>query len=147
MNYKQYVDKLKPLYARLSDKKEQEIFRYLTAAYVWYHQGYRASKKVAKPELIKHLVSRGLMQMKVEKFTGKEILPDDRGVRETVRELLKRGYPILADSSESGYYIADSLEEIERPKAENEKRAKMILAVGQGYTKVANLIQYDRTIG
>lgn len=142
--YRRYLEKLRPMYGRLQEPMEKAVFNYVCWAYIDFHEGRRKSKNVSKKELIKYLVNKGLMTMRTTK-ENELALPDDRKVREVARKLLRAGYPIVADSTSSGYYIVDSLEEIDKPQKENEKRAKMILAVGQGYNKVADLIRYDRS--
>lgn len=142
-NWKQYSQtKLKPLYYELTDKFEQEVWLYLCKAYKQYNLGERANKYVSKEQMIKHLIQCNVMHYVVGK-DGEEKLPDDRKLREVCRSLLFKGYPVMASSKHSGWYIADTIEEIRQAKEENEKRAKMILAANKGYNKVAQLIQYD----
>lgn len=138
--------KLKPLYYELSDPFEQQIWLYMCLCYKRYNEGLRQSKYVSKEEMIKHLINCKLMSYAEDKRTGEKKLPDDRRIREICRGLLYKGYPIMASSKRSGWYIADTLEEIQAPREENEKRAKMLLAANRGYNKVAQLIQYDRRI-
>jgi hypothetical protein len=135
--------KLKPLYEQLTDELEQKVYLYLCYCYKQYNLGLRATKYVSKEDMIKHLINCGLMHYSEDKKTGEKKLPDDRKLREVCRTLLFKGYPVMASSKHSGWYIADTLEEIQQPKEENEKRAKMILAANNGYNKVARLIQYD----
>ena len=138
--------KLKALYYELTDTFEQQVWLYLCKAYKQYNLGERASKYVSKEEMIKHLINCGLMHYSEDKKTGERKLPDDRKLREVCRTLLFKGYPVMASSKHSGWYIADTIEEIRQPKEENEKRAKMILAANKGYNMVAQLIQYDRRL-
>ena len=60
-------------------------------------------------------------------------LPDDRKVREAARELLKRGLPIMTTARRKGYFVAESVDEIDRPQRENKSRATALLAIDKGY--------------
>ena len=87
-----------------------------------------------KKQILQNLCDKNLC----EKRNGG--LPDDRRLRERARDLLKRGYPIMSTSKENGYFIADSCGEIDRPQAENHKRAISILAIDKGYNKVRQML-------
>lgn len=142
MTHSEYMTVLKRMYDELTDEMEREIFRYVTAGYVWAKEGARASKAVPKDELIKYLVNKRILTARIG-ADGQPVMPDDRKVRETARELLRRGYPIIADTSHNGYYIAETVDEVNKPREENEKRAKMLLTMNKGYDKVINLLSYE----
>lgn len=61
-------------------------------------------------------------------------------MREAARELLKQGLPIMATAQNKGYFVAETLSEIDRPQRQNKARATAILAVDKGYEKVRALL-------
>ena len=130
MNKKQYeyLVRLAELKNRTKDDFERTVFDILCCAYQAYLLGKRETKFVEKEYLLTKLVAKGFLTSRIE---GK--LPDDRRLRETCRNLLKRGYPIMASSVTNGYFIADDVSEVQQPMNENHKRALEILAAERGY--------------
>ncbi len=130
MNKRQYdyLMRLAELKNRTKDDFERTVFDIVCCAYQSYLLGKRQTKYVEKEHLLQVLVSKGFLTSRIE---GK--LPDDRRLRETCRNLLKRGYPIMASSVTNGYFIADDVSEVQQPMNENHKRALEILAAERGY--------------
>ena len=140
MTNAEYLHKLKQIYNRLPESFEREIFYIVCKRYQDHIKGITATKNISKEEIIRKLIDKGLMQMSIDKKTGEEKLPDDRGVRNAVRKLMKNGLPILSSSTMTGYYIFDNLQEIKQPYEENKSRALSILAVQKGYDKMISFI-------
>ena len=140
MTNTEYLHKLKELYNRLPESFEREIFYIVCKRYQDHIKGITATKNISKKEIIRKLIDKGLMQMSIDKKTGEEKLPDDRGVRNAVRKLMKNGLPILSSSTMTGYYICDNTQEIKQPYEENKSRALSILAVQKGYDKMISFI-------
>lgn len=130
MNKRQYdyLKRLAELKNRTKDDFERVVFDIVCCAYQSYLLGKRQTKYVEKEYLLQMLVAKGFLTSRIE---GK--LPDDRRLRETCRNLLKRGYPIMASSVTNGYFIADDVSEVQQPMNENHKRALEILAAERGY--------------
>ena len=63
----------------------------------------------------------------------------DRMIRRSISQLRKQGVAIISTSDSSGYFIADTEEELNHFLAENTKRAKDLLymckQVKEGYAK------------
>lgn len=129
-----YLFKLKKFCDSLTDKYDKEIFASACRVYQEFFNGDRETKFITKKQILQNLCDKNLC----EKRNGG--LPDDRRLRERARDLLKRGYPIMSTSKENGYFIADSCGEIDRPQAENHKRAISILAIDKGYNKVRQML-------
>ncbi len=132
MNY------LKELRWRLNDINndyERAVYKYICFSFQEWKYGRRQSKNVTKEELLSHLCRIGLSKRRAD---GK--LPDDRKVREAARELLKQGLPVMATAQNKGYFIAETVSEIDRPQKQNKARATAILAVDKGYDKVRTLL-------
>lgn len=127
----EYLYKLKGMCDKLQDEYEREVFASACRAYQDYCNGERLDKLVTKQTILDNLKTKRLCRPQST---------DDRKLRESARNLLKRGYPIMATSKEAGYYIADSCGEIDLPQAENKKRALQILAVDKGYDKVRQML-------
>lgn len=128
MNY------LKELRWRLNDINndyERAVYKYICFSFQEWKYGRRQSKNVTKEELLSHLCRIGLSKRRAD---GK--LPDDRKVREAARELLKKGYPIVASSKNKGFYVAESEKEIDCPQKQNHERALALLAADKGYEKM-----------
>lgn len=130
-----YLYKLKSLCESITEPFDKEIFACACRVYQDYFNGARADKQVSKDAILESLCNKGLATRK------KSQLPNDRKLRERARELLKRGFPLMATSRERGYYIADSCGEIDQPQIENHKRAVSILAIDKGYNKARMFIR------
>lgn len=140
MNKNEYLLKLKKIYTQIPYEFEKEIFYYICKTYQQSLIQKDATKYATKEEIIKHLISKGLMSMNTDKKTGEPKLPDDRIVRSAVRNLMKNGIPILSSSSIAGYYICDDINEIEQPFNENHKRALRLLAMEKSFKKIAGFV-------
>ena len=112
----------------IKDDLQRAIFLYICFQFQEYKQGRRATKNVTKEQLLKFLIKKGLLR---ERADGS--LPDDRKVREAARELLKRGLPIMTTARKKGYFVAENVDEIDRPQRENKSRATALLAIDKGY--------------
>ena len=97
--------------------------------------GERKAKNVTKAQILEYLCRKGLARKRSDGS-----LPDDRKVREAARELLKQGLPIMATAQNKGYFVAETIAEIDRPQRQNKARAVAILAVDKGYEKVRALL-------
>jgi len=140
-----YLLRLKELYNRIPNEFEREIFYCICKSYqnslpIHENQNYFPIKNCTKEEIIRHLISKGLMKMTIDKTTKEEKLPDDRAVRGAVRRLMKNGLPILSSSTTAGYYICDNTNEIEKPYNENKKRALKLLAMKKSFDKMAGFV-------
>ena len=92
-------------------------------------------------ELMEILINKGYMNYRLDETTGQYTkLPDDRGVRKAIRELLTMGFPIITTSHDSGCFIVENVNEIDKPQKENHARAVSILAVDKGYNLVRDLL-------
>lgn len=134
MKTQEYLVYLKGLYDKLTDPIEKSVFYLACKKFQSYKQGVASDKQVTKGTILIDLVDKGVMQQKGNK------LPDDRPVRKAARELLKRGYPIMADSTNKGYFIVEKVKEIDLPQQQNYDRAINILAVDKGYNKVRQML-------
>lgn len=132
---KSYLLTLKKMHDELQDEYERAVFFYACCAFQEHARGRWETKYVTKSQLLDYLCRVGLAHRRAD---GK--LPDDRKLRETARELLAKGYPLLASSKVRGYFIAASLDEIDAPERENHARALATLAVGNGYKRVRSLL-------
>lgn len=130
-----YLQTLKKMHDELQDEYERAVFFYACCAFQEHARGRWETKYVTKSQLLDYLCRVGLAHRRSD---GK--LPDDRKLRETARELLAKGYPLLASSKVRGYFIAESLDEIDAPERENYARARTTLAMGKGYTRVRALL-------
>lgn len=131
---KQYLHRLRALCDTITDKYDYAVFFAICRRFMFYKRGEAVTKNITKTELIDELIARGYMQMIYNKETGAyDKRPDDRGLRKSVRELLKKGFPVIATSHDGGYFIAETEEEIAAPQKENHSRAVAILAVDKGY--------------
>lgn len=119
----------------IKDDFERAVYYYICVGFQEFKYGKRETKQVTKEQILRYLVRKGLVR---ERADGS--LPDDRKVREAARELLKQGLPIMATAKSKGYFIAETLAEIDRPQRENKARATAILAVDKGYEKVRALL-------
>lgn len=140
MTANEYLIKLKNIYNRIPSEFEREIFYILCKKYQSFLQGKVNTKYVTKEEIIIQLIDKGYLNMTIDKKTNEKKLPDDRGIRNAVRKLMKNGLPILSSSTSAGYYICDSIKEIEQPKNENKKRALAILARQKGFEMMTSFI-------
>ena len=65
----------------------------------------------------------------------------DRSVRSCIAELRNDGIPVCSNSKTSGYFIADSDDEVDHFLNENHKRAMVLLSinkkVSEGYGRTA----------
>lgn len=139
---KAYILRLRALCDTITDRYEYEIFYAICKRFMLFKRGEAETKNITKTELIDLLVSKGLMQMVFNKETGLyDKYPDDRGLRRSIRELLKRGFPVLTTSHDGGCYIAETEEEVAAPQKENHSRAVAILAVDKGYNLVKQFIK------
>lgn len=138
----EYLCRLAALKDATVDKFDKTVFDLLCRAYQAFLLGKRADKFVSKEELLKTLSNLGLLTSRTP-----EKLPDDRKLRNTCRSLLKRGYPIMATSTSAGYFIADSVEEMQKPMNENHKRALEILAAERGYKRSMQFMLGQLQIG
>nr|DAT76274.1 MAG TPA: Protein of unknown function (DUF1700) [Caudoviricetes sp.] len=140
MTMNEYLTKLKKIYNSIPQKFEQEIFYILCKQFQNYITGQVRTKYVTKESIIRHLITKGLMQWSYDKETHEQKLPDDRPIRRSVRILMRNGLPILSSSTSAGYYICDNLKEIEQPMNENKKRALAILSRQKGFEIMQNFI-------
>lgn len=140
MTANEYLIKLKKIYNRIPCEFEREIFYLLCKKYQSFLQGKVNTKYVTKEEIIIQLIDKGYLNMALDKKTKEKKLPDDRGIRNSVRKLMKNGLPILSSSTSAGYYICDNIKEIEQPMRENKKRALAILSRQKGFEIMKNFI-------
>lgn len=132
------MDLLKELRWKMDDIEddfERAVYYFICVGFQEYKYGRRKTKQVTKEQILEYLCRNGLASRRADGS-----LPDDRKVREAARELLKQGLPIMATAKSKGYFIAETLAEIDRPQRENKARATAILAVDKGYEKVRALL-------
>ncbi|MCM1222913.1 MAG: hypothetical protein NC548_51525 [Lachnospiraceae bacterium] len=134
MKTQEYLVYLKGQYDKLSDPIEKSVFYLACKKFQDYKAGKLADKQITKETILLDLIDKGIIIQKGTK------LPDDRPVRRAARELLKRGYPIMADSTEKGYCIVETVKEIDLPQKQNYDRAINILAVDKGYNIVRQML-------
>ena len=138
----EYLNRLFTLKNNISNEYDQKVFDIILFMYRRFLEGNRQSKYVTKEVVLKNLCRLGLEK---ERLDGS--LPDDRKVRDACRRLLKLGYPIMTSCSTKGYYIAETVEEIQKPMNENHKRAIETLAVEKGYKRSIQFLLGQREIG
>ena len=139
---KAYILRLRELCNTITDKFDYEVFYAVCKRFMHFKRGETETKNITKTELIDLLVSKGLMQMAFNKETGVyDKRPDDRMLRRSIRELLKKGYPVITTSHDGGCFIAETEEEVAAPQKENHSRAVAILAVDKGYNLVKEFIK------
>lgn len=139
---KAYLLRLRALCETIDDKYDYEVFYAVCKRFMQYKRGEAESKNITKTELIDLLISKGFMSMVYNKETGAyDKRPDDRGLRRSIRELLKKGYPVITTSHNDGCFIAENEEEVAAPQKENHSRAVAILAVDKGYNLVKAFIK------
>lgn len=138
---REYLQRLRALCDTLEDKFEYTVFYGVCKRYMDFKKGASPTKNITKKELLEILVEANLMTMRKDPISKEEKLPDDRGLRKTIRELLKRGFPIITTSHEDGCFIAETEEEVDSPEKENHSRAVAILAVDKGYKMVRAFIR------
>lgn len=119
----------------IKDDFQRAVYYRICIGLQWWKLGKSKSKFVTKEQILEYLCRKGLASRRADGS-----LPDDRKVREAARELLKQGLPIMATAKSKGYFIAETLAEIDRPQRENKARATAILAVDKGYEKVRALL-------
>lgn len=138
---KNYLYRLRALCDTIEDDFDRTVFYAVCKRFMEHKQGKTASKNITKAELLELLVEKGYLQNRYNDYTGAyDKAPDDRSLRKTIRELLKKGFPIITTSHEGGCYIAETEEEIDAPQKENHSRAVAILAVDKGYRLVRAFI-------
>jgi len=135
MKTQEYLVYLKGLFDKLDDDIEKSVFYLACKKYQSYKQGVAKDKQVTKETILLDLTKKGYLN-----FRKDGSLPDDRPVRRAARELLKRGYPIMADSTNKGYSIVENVKEIDLPQKQNYDRALNILTVDKGYNKVRQML-------
>lgn len=140
MTMNEYLTKLKKIYNSIPQKFEQEIFYIICKQFQDYLMKKTETKYVTKESITRHLIEKGLMQWSYDKQTHEQKLPDDRPIRRAVRILMRNGLPILSSSTSAGYYICDSIKEIDQPMNENKKRALAILSRQKGFEIMQNFI-------
>lgn len=138
----EYLCRLAALKDSTPDRFDKTVFDLVCRAYQAFLLGKREDKYVSKEELLTSLVRLGLLTPRTP-----GVLPDDRKLRNTCRSLLKRGYPIMATSTSAGYFIAESIEEVQKPMNENHKRAIEILAAERGYKRSMQFMLGQLQIG
>lgn len=131
----EYLMQLKGLCDTIQDPFERSIFINACCFFQAYKLEKRDNKNISKEALMCALINDGLLYYKPD-----GTLPDDRKVRMAARNLLKSGKPLLATSNQKGYYIAESVEEIDAPKMQNYERALKLLAASKGYEKARDFI-------
>ena len=137
---KQYLIRLRALCETLTDNFEYELFYAVCKRFMSYKQGTSPTKNITKKEVLETLISKNLLSYRVNKASNELELPDDRMVRKVMRELLKKGFPIISTSHEGGYFIAEEPTELDKPQKENYSRAVAILAVDKGYNRARTFI-------
>ena len=136
-----YCQKLRSMCDLIEDDIKREIFRATCKKFTDFKCGIAETKNISKEELMRILISKGYMSYKINEETGlHDRLPDDRGVRKAIRELLTEGYPIITTSHDKGCFIVEDASELDRPQEENHSRAVAILAVDKGYNMVRTLL-------
>ncbi len=131
MKTQEYLLYLKKQYNRLTDDIEKSVFYLTCKKYQSFKQGLADNKQVTKESIILDLIEKNILHYKKDGS-----LPDDRPIRQAARELLKKGYPIVADSTTKGYSIVEKISEVDLPQQQNYDRAINILAVNKGYNKI-----------
>lgn len=130
MPTKEEMDLLKELRWKMDgikDDFERAVYYYICVGFQEFKYGNRETKQVTKEQLLRYLVSKGLMR---ERADGS--LPDDRKVREAARNLLKGGAPIVASAHRKGYFVAETPAEMDATRRENKSRVKALLDVDRG---------------
>lgn len=145
MSFKNYEYK-KRLYNLLQripqqDKMERLVFRECCIAYQDFLDEKRLTSRVSKEYLVEKAVEKGILDMAWDKKEKKIKLPSDREVRRAISRLIYSGYPVDTYSGEAGVAICDNPKTMQDRKAENEKRAKMLLAKCKGYDRATMFIQ------
>lgn len=136
-----YCQTLRAMCDNIKDELKYEIFLFVCKKFVDFKLGKTPNKNVSKPEIISHLINKGYMKYSINIETGvRDKLPDDRGVRKAIRELLTEGYPIITTSNDKGCFIVEDPIELDKPQEENHNRAVSILAVDKGYNMVRQLL-------
>lgn len=139
---KAYLLRLRQLCETIEDKYEYAVFYAVCKRFMQFKRGEAATKNISKNELIDILIEQGFMKYSLNKASGEyDKRPDDRGLRKVIRELLKRGFPIITTSHDDGCFIAETEEEVAAPQKENHSRAVAILAVDKGYNLVKEFIR------
>ena len=135
---KQEMDYLNELAWKLhgiKDDFQRAVYFRICYGFQEWKQGNAQTKTVTKAQILEYLCRKGLAHKRSDGS-----LPDDRKVREAARELLKQGLPIMATAQNKGYFVAETIAEIDRPQRQNKARATAILAVDKGYEKVRALL-------
>ena len=87
--------------------------------------------------LLKYGESSSVSRKELERKVG----ISDRSVRSCIAALREEGIPVCSNSHTSGYFIADTEEEVDHFLNENHKRAMVLLRinkkVSEGYGKTA----------
>ncbi len=138
----EYLNRLERLKNQITEEFDKRVFDIILCMYRRYLKGERCGKYVSKEIILKNLCALNLMERKPN-----GALPDDRKVRETCRRLLKRGFPIMTSCVTKGYFIADTVEEVQKPRKENHSRALETLAVEKGYDRSIQFILGQEEIG
>lgn len=138
----EYLKRLECLKNQIASEYDKRVFDIILFMYRRFLEGKRPGKYVTKEVVLKNLCKYGL-----EKERDDGSLPDDRKVRDACRRLLKLGYPIMTSCSTKGYYIAETIEEIQKPMNENHKRALETLAVEKGYKRSIQFLLGQGEIG
>lgn len=137
----QYLHKLRDMCETIEDGIKYQIFYQTCKRFNDYKRGVAPSKNISKKELMEILINKGYMNYRLDETTGQYTkLPDDRGVRKAIRELLTMGFPIITTSHDNGCFIVENVNEIDKPQKENHARAVSILAVDKGYNLVRDLL-------
>lgn len=134
MNTQAYLVQLKLKYDRLTDEYERAVFYTVCKAYQDVVRKLRKSKYVTKEEMLRYLSRKGLITEKEAQAT------DPRRLRDVCRDLLKRGYPIIATSKTHGYFVPESEDEIDLAKGENRSRGKSVFDADKGYERIRQLL-------
>ncbi len=136
-----YCQQLRKMCDLIEDDAKREIFRVTCKRFIDFKCGTAETKNVSKEEMMRNLIEKGYMSYKLDESTGLYTkLPDDRGLRRTIRELLTEGYPIITTSHDKGCFIVEDASELDGPQEENHSRAVAILAVDKGYNMVRQLL-------
>ena len=143
MNNTDYLNRLYKLYQRIPDNRPlaKMIFRECCKRYQDCVKLRADNTRVEKAYLVEKAVENNLLIAKVDKHTKKIKMPSDREIRREIANLIYSGYPIETYSGESGVSICDSSSIMQARKAENEKRAKMLLAKSKGYDRATLFIE------
>lgn len=111
----------------IKDDFEREVFKFICFQFQEYKRGNRETKQVTKEQILRYLVSIGLVSARSDGS-----LPDDRKVREAASRLLRRGLPIVASAHKKGYFVAETPEEINITRREYRSRINRMLDVEKG---------------